>query len=86
MNDCIEPNHKKGEEYKFEGFCKGIIIAQRRGKKGFGYDSVFMPEGSNKTFAEMDIEEKNTYSHRRKAIEKLVEFLKQIKENKSIEE
>ena len=67
----------KGKEYKFEGVCKGIIIAKQRGGKGFGYDPVFMPEGSNKTFAEMDISEKNTYSHRRKAIEKLVEFLKQ---------
>ena len=68
----------KGEEYKFEGVCKGIIIAKQRGGKGFGYDPVFMPEGSNKTFAEMDMSEKNMYSHRRKAVEKLVEFLKQV--------
>ena len=65
----------KGKEYKFEGICKGIIIAKQRGEGGFGYDSVFMPEGSAKTFAEMEIGEKNTYSHRRKAVEKLVEFL-----------
>ena len=65
----------KGEEYKFEGVCKGIIIANRRGQNGFGYDPVFIPEGSDKTFAEMDMEEKNIYSHRRKAVEKLMEFL-----------
>ncbi|MBA2562102.1 MAG: RdgB/HAM1 family non-canonical purine NTP pyrophosphatase [Chitinophagaceae bacterium] len=66
----------KGKEYKFEGICKGIIIAIRRGENGFGYDPIFIPDGSLKTFAEMNIEEKNIYSHRRKAVEKLVEFLK----------
>ncbi|MEO6454566.1 MAG: non-canonical purine NTP pyrophosphatase, partial [Ginsengibacter sp.] len=65
----------RGKEYKFEGVCKGIIIACRRGQNGFGYDAVFMPEGSDKTFAEMDMKEKNIYSHRRKAVEKLSEFL-----------
>ena len=75
----------KGKEHQFQGACKGTIIAKQRGEKGFGYDPVFMPEGSNKTFAEMDIEEKNTYSHRRKAIEKLVGFLKQLKEHKNIQ-
>ena len=66
----------KGKEYKFEGICKGIIIATQRGENGFGYDPIFMPDGSRKTFAEMNIDEKNIYSHRRKAVEKLVEFLK----------
>jgi XTP/dITP diphosphohydrolase len=65
----------RGKEYKFEGICKGIIIAKQRGERGFGYDSVFMPEGSTKTFAEMEISEKNTFSHRRKAVEKLLGFL-----------
>jgi XTP/dITP diphosphohydrolase len=65
----------KGTEYRFEGVCKGTIIANRRGTNGFGYDPVFMPEGCNKTFGEMEIEEKNAYSHRRKAVDKLVEFL-----------
>jgi XTP/dITP diphosphohydrolase len=64
-----------GNEYTFEGICKGTIIANRRGKKGFGYDSVFVPEGSAKTFAEMEMDEKNFYSHRKKAVDKLVEFL-----------
>lgn len=64
-----------GKEYMFEGICKGSILTERQGGKGFGYDPVFVPEGSNKSFAEMTMEEKNIYSHRRKAADKLVEFL-----------
>lgn len=64
-----------GNHYTFEGECKGVIIAERRGDKGFGYDSVFKPEGSDRTFAQMEMEEKNIYSHRRKAIDKLIAFL-----------
>ena len=70
----------KGKEYKFEGVCKGTIIAKQRGEKGFGYDPVFVPEGSDKTFGEMDIKEKNIYSHRKKAVHKMIEFLKTAKE------
>ena len=66
---------KEGQEYLFEGICKGMILKERQGGKGFGYDPVFMPEGSSKSFAEMTMEEKNIYSHRRKAADKLVEFL-----------
>ena len=65
-----------GKEKIFEGICKGIIIAERRGDSGFGYDPVFIPDGSAKTFAEMTMEEKNTFSHRKKAMEKLIAFLK----------
>lgn len=68
----------KGKEYKFEGICKGSIIAERKGTNGFGYDPVFVPDGSVKTFAEMTMEEKNQFSHRKKAVEKLVDFLGQI--------
>ena len=64
------------KEYLFEGITKGNIIHERKGSNGFGYDSVFIPEGSNKTFAEMELAEKNLYSHRRKATDKLLEFLK----------
>lgn len=64
-----------GEEYYFEGICKGTILAEVKGTGGFGYDPVFLPLGSEKTFAEMDIEEKNKYSHRKKAMDKLVSFL-----------
>lgn len=63
------------QEYKFEGICKGSIIAERRGVNGFGYDPIFVPEGSKLTFAEMDMKEKNLYSHRKKAVEKLVAFI-----------
>ena len=65
-----------GIEYKFEGICKGIILAYIRGDGGFGYDPVFVPEGSTLSFAEMDLTEKNKYSHRKKAVDKMAEFLK----------
>ncbi len=65
-----------GKEYFFEGITKGKIIEQRKGKNGFGYDAVFVAEGSNKTFAEMEMDEKNLFSHRRKATDKLITFLK----------
>jgi XTP/dITP diphosphohydrolase len=68
-----------GTEYKFEGICKGIILADKRGKAGFGYDPVFQPLGAKKTFAEMDMKEKNKYSHRKKAVDRLVEFLHNLK-------
>ena len=65
------------KEYLFEGICEGKIITDQKGNKGFGYDPVFIPNGSNKTFAEMTIEEKNVFSHRRKATEQLIQFLKE---------
>lgn len=68
----------RGKKYLFSGVCKGNIIAERRGKEGFGYDSVFLPEGSSRTFAEMTMAEKNFFSHRRKAIEKLAGHLANI--------
>ncbi len=73
-----------GKETLFEGICTGKIIEERRGTQGFGYDPVFIPDGSLKTFAEMDMAEKNVYSHRKKATEKLVAFLsmRTPKENK----
>jgi XTP/dITP diphosphohydrolase len=70
---CLIEN---GKQKIFEGTCKGTIIAQRRGDSGFGYDPVFIPIGSTKTFAEMSMEEKNRFSHRKKAIEKLTRYLK----------
>ena len=63
-----------GQQFLFEGTIKGTIIAERRGDTGFGYDPVFIPEGSIKTFAEMTLPEKNICSHRKKAIEKLVNY------------
>lgn len=64
-----------GQQHLFEGICEGEIIKDQRGGKGFGYDPVFIPAGSDKTFAEMSMEEKNVYSHRRKATGKLIAFL-----------
>ncbi|HUR67382.1 MAG TPA: RdgB/HAM1 family non-canonical purine NTP pyrophosphatase [Chitinophagaceae bacterium] len=64
-----------GKETLFEGICEGRIIEEKRGNKGFGYDPVFIPNGSRLTFAEMEMAEKNKYSHRKKATEKLVAFL-----------
>ena len=66
---------RKGEEKLFEGVCKGSIIAERKGSAGFGYDPVFVPEGADKTFAEMSLNEKNLFSHRKKAMDKLITFL-----------
>ena len=65
----------EGKEYIFEGTVKGVIIRERRGTRGFGYDPVFVPEGKTLTFAEMDLDEKNTISHRAKAFEMLKMFL-----------
>jgi XTP/dITP diphosphohydrolase len=66
------------EQHLFEGICEGTIIQDQRGEKGFGYDPVFIPSGSDKTFAEMSMEEKNVFSHRRKATDKLTKFLKGV--------
>jgi XTP/dITP diphosphohydrolase len=65
------------QEHLFEGVCEGVIIDGPRGEGGFGYDPVFVPDGDGKTFAEMTMAEKNKYSHRRKAADKLVAFLHQ---------
>lgn len=65
------------KEYLFEGLVNGTIISEKRGKEGFGYDPVFVPDGKNQTFAEMDLAGKNTISHRARAFEKLKEFLNQ---------
>jgi XTP/dITP diphosphohydrolase len=59
----------------FEGIVKGQILHERRGTMGFGYDSVFLPDGFPKTFAEMSLYEKNIISHRAIAVKKLINFL-----------
>lgn len=66
----------KEKEYFFEGICRGKIIEEKRGEEGFGYDPIFVPEGQEKTFAEMQLSEKNSFSHRGKAVKKLIAFLK----------
>lgn len=64
------------EQHLFEGVCKGEILTEEKGNKGFGYDPIFQPEGYQKTFAELDADEKNKISHRGRALEKFLEFLK----------
>ena len=63
------------KEYLFEGIVNGTIIREKKGTEGFGYDPIFVPEGKIRTFAEMELAEKNTVSHRARAFEKLKEFL-----------
>jgi XTP/dITP diphosphohydrolase len=67
-----------GKEFQFEGICPGAISHSPAGDRGFGYDPVFVPDGADKTFAQMNIEEKNKFSHRKKAMEKLVNFLENL--------
>lgn len=66
----------EGEIFQFTGEVHGHIATEKAGEKGFGYDPIFIPEGWRKTFAELDLGEKNKISHRGKAVSKLVEFLK----------
>lgn len=68
-----------GAETQFEGIVEGEILTAKQGDKGFGYDPLFMPAGFRKTFAEMDMSEKNGISHRGRAVEKLVQYLNSIK-------
>lgn len=63
------------QEYQFEGICNGVILYERRGEQGFGYDAVFLPDGATKSFGEMTMEEKSAFSHRKKAMSKLITFL-----------
>ena len=64
-----------GELSVFTGICEGEIVFTKKGSKGFGYDSIFKPIGHEFTFAEMDMDIKNTIGHRAKAVNKLIEFL-----------
>ncbi|HEX6334842.1 MAG TPA: RdgB/HAM1 family non-canonical purine NTP pyrophosphatase, partial [Flavisolibacter sp.] len=68
-------------EKMFEGICEGGIIDHPKGTHGFGYDPVFVPSGADRTFAEMTLAEKNAYSHRKRALEKLVLFLNNLTVN-----
>ncbi|CAA0246655.1 inosine/xanthosine triphosphate pyrophosphatase (subunit A) [Tenacibaculum maritimum] len=72
---CLNLN---GEQFLFEGTCKGFITIEKQGNNGFGYDPVFQPENFDVSFAEMTPEEKNSISHRGLAIHQLITFLKSI--------
>ena len=67
-----------GEERQFEGAVEGEILTERKGGAGFGYDPIFQPEGLKFSFAEMELADKNKISHRGRAVQKLVNYLKQI--------
>jgi len=66
----------QGGTHQFEGILNGTITFDKRGTQGFGYDPVFVPEGYKQTLAELDLHEKNKISHRARAVQKLVLFLK----------
>lgn len=65
----------RGKEVRFEGIVRGTILDEKRGDAGFGYDPIFVPDGFNQTFAEMDLYEKNKISHRALALQKLIRYL-----------
>ncbi|HEV3326313.1 MAG TPA: RdgB/HAM1 family non-canonical purine NTP pyrophosphatase [Puia sp.] len=69
----------EGQEHLFEGICEGHILLSPAGENGFGYDPVFVPKGESRSFAQLSLEEKNRYSHRRKAADQLVAFLRKTK-------
>jgi XTP/dITP diphosphohydrolase len=68
----------QGEEKQFEGIVDGEIIQEKKGAAGFGYDPIFRPLGFSTTFAEMNLVEKNKISHRGRAVQKLVQYLKTL--------
>lgn len=67
-----------GKEYIFEGKVDGIILKEKHGEEGFGYDPIFQPDGFQQSFAQMDLEEKNAISHRGRALAKLMDFLNSL--------
>jgi len=73
---CLRMPHKT---FFFEGFVEGEIALAPRGSNGFGYDPLFVPNGSDKTFAEMDAETKNAMSHRHNALVKMLPFLEYLR-------
>lgn len=66
-----------GAENQFEGRVDGVMTSEKKGGAGFGYDPIFQPTGSSKTFAEMSSPEKNSISHRARAFEKFLTFLRE---------
>jgi XTP/dITP diphosphohydrolase len=69
---------EKGKHHLVQGICNGNIIEQPRGTNGFGYDPVFVPDGHDQTFAEMDLATKNSLSHRAKAMAEFKNLLRSL--------
>lgn len=67
-----------GEHHLFSGMCSGTLTEVPAGKDGFGYDPLFIPDGSKQSFAEMSMDEKNKFSHRKKAVQAMITFLQQV--------
>lgn len=67
---------KDGQEHQFDGVVEGTITSNPRGSQGFGYDPIFVPDGYDTTFAEMELSAKNKISHRARGMQKLITFLK----------
>lgn len=76
---CIAYIDNKGNESVFEGIINGRIAFEKKGKDGFGYDPIFIPDGFDQTFAQLPNEIKLTHSHRTKALKKLLTHLNQTK-------
>ena len=70
--------YTEGNYVQFEGITEGEILEQRKGTAGFGYDPIFKPLGADKTYAEMSLEEKNSFSHRKKSFERFANHLTKI--------
>ena len=68
----------ENQTYYFEGVCKGQILSNMQGENGFGYDPIFVPDGATKSFANMTMDEKNQFSHRKKAVMQLFDFLEKL--------
>ncbi len=66
---------REGKVSVFVGEVRGLIVTEPRGRGGFGFDPIFVPLGSERTFAEMDVDEKNRFSHRAKAVRELIRYL-----------
>lgn len=77
---CVISLIIEGKETQFEGVVKGKILKEKQGEAGFGYDPIFVPDGYNQSFAEMSATDKNQISHRGRAVMKLVEYLKTLKQ------
>ena len=76
---CVVSLIIDGKEKQFEGIVEGKILTEKHGEAGFGYDPIFMPDGYNLSFAEMNANDKNQISHRGRAVMKLVDYLNSIK-------